>query len=268
MESPSDNQAPIIIGIYGLSGSGKSTLLQHLKESYALNHFLMHEGSEMIDKVCPGGLSKFQQLEEPMKMRYRALAIRKIQEISMNKGAPALVAGHCSMWSEQLSQPQSIWTEDDLAVYTHIIYIDAPAEKIQQNCSNDKDKRRPDLSIEKLNTWKKFEKDQLRRFCAENQLLLFELPNRLQNVEYLIGVIRNFEAQTEEANTARVKIRLGQLLMKNPNPIDKVLLLDCDKTIAPYDSGLLFWKNSSFDPNVLLADYRTPQEQIFASNYG
>lgn len=46
---------PTIIGLYAISGSGKSHLLNKLQIDPALASFAFYDGSEMLDRVTPGG---------------------------------------------------------------------------------------------------------------------------------------------------------------------------------------------------------------------
>ncbi|KAK3679565.1 hypothetical protein LTR37_021411 [Vermiconidia calcicola] len=93
----SSHGRPLVIGLYGLPGSGKTYLLNKLRDRWGDTTFNFHEGSEIIDRVTPGGLPAFQKLDAQMKSQFRTTAITKIEDDLLGNGKVAIVAGHFAL---------------------------------------------------------------------------------------------------------------------------------------------------------------------------
>ena len=147
--SASDAKA-VVVGLYGLPGSGKSFLLNQLKQELGQTQFMFYEGSEMIATVVPGGLDAFQGMGEQEKAHWRGHAIGAIAKSCADSGKVAIVAGHFMFWSEEQENGRPVYTENDFKVYTHILYLDIPAELVAQRRLNDTERIRPSPSTSHL----------------------------------------------------------------------------------------------------------------------
>lgn len=141
---------PKVIGIYGIPGSGKTTLLHELKNVLDIERFSLYEGSEMIARTIDGGLAAFQKLDEQNKENARRLAIRAIQDDCAKNGKTAIVTGHFMFWQEEEFRGEIVCTDNDLATYTHIVYMNVSPEIINDYCSKDTTKRRDLCSVAHL----------------------------------------------------------------------------------------------------------------------
>ena len=247
--TPNDNFVrPIVVGLYGLPGSGKSTLLRNLTQELDSHHFMLCEGSEQIAKVCPGGLDAFKALSVTDKTTYREKAIQSVQQECLVNGRSAVLAGHFMFrFNESEVQSSEVWTSADANVFTHIIYLDTAATDIERQCSEDLQRTdREPLPAATLEIWKRAEKDRLRSICYDNAIL-FSIAQRSGPavVEEVVQLLRDFLSHDESYNHNNLIATVDEIVNTSYNTTQAMLLLDADKTLAPIDSGNLFWRGFS-----------------------
>ena len=161
-----ENVRTLIFGIYGIPGAGKTTLLKDLQQVMDPDEISFFEGSAVITKLMSGDLRQFQNLPEAQKQPYREEAINRIRADCMADLKSGVVTGHYMFWSESDEEGRVACTQADLQTYTHIIYLDTPAEVIVERCLSDKLRSRPDPSVEHLQRWQAREKG-----CTSRALL-------------------------------------------------------------------------------------------------
>ena len=75
-------------------------------------------------------------------------------------------------WNDKSAESgETIWTDKDQDVYTHILYFGVPPEIIASRRENDRDRSRPLISIEHLRKWQHSERRRLRELCRETGIL-------------------------------------------------------------------------------------------------
>ncbi|KAL9026977.1 MAG: hypothetical protein Q9196_004437 [Gyalolechia fulgens] len=241
------HEKPVIVGIYGLPGSGKSFRMNQLKQLFGKEHFAFYEGSEMIAAIVPGGLEGFKRMEQQEQTGWRQ---RAIDEISMEcevSGNLAIVTGHFMFWDEGQEAGQPVCTQNDLDTFTHILYLDVPAEIIKDRifCDNTSVAkiRQMNPSVNHLHKWQQAEQTQLRDLCRKHGILF----TILHPEETLLGkvsiLLRDIQLHTEAVNLARAEKTLDQVVIAHgPHRLETMLVIDGDKTLAAADTGKEFWK--------------------------
>ena len=252
----SDNKA-VVVGLYGVPGSGKTFLLNQLKQELGQTHFVFHEGSKMIATVVPGGLDAFQNMEEQEKTHWRQRAIDTIGKNCVDSGQVAVVAGHFMFWSQEQEFGLPVYTRNDLHVFTHILYLDTPAELIAQRCLDDTEKRRTPTSASHLRKWQQEEKTQLRHLCRHHGilfLLIAPCPTLLKEISILL---HDFRYHNEQYNLSQAEKRLDDAFVASKGQLETMLVMDADRTLATEDTGALFWERVSksrpleYEPSTL-----------------
>ncbi|KAJ5335706.1 uncharacterized protein N7506_005642 [Penicillium brevicompactum] len=239
-----DSPKPVIIGVYGLPGSGKSFLLDILKCGLSHAEFSFYDGSQAIAAATPGGLQAFQNLNEDSKERVRDLAIRRIKQDSSHSGRSAIVTGHAMFWAEEAAG-QLVCTPADLHTYTHILYLDVPAENIAEYRSGDQKRSRPATSIAHLDKWQQEEKKRLRHICRSHDIIFTTITQRQVSMGKIVPFIQDLKIHTEGLNSRLAQQRMDDCITNGSERSETVLVFDADKTLAPQDSGELFWELAS-----------------------
>lgn len=236
------NKKAIVVGLYGIPGSGKTFFLEQLKAELGEEHFKFYDGSKMIDNLVPGGLEAFQRLEEQEKVHWRQLAIDTIGKECADTGRLGVVAGHFMFWPEEDEAGMPVHTRNDLNTYTHILYLNVPAELVAQRCLNDKERNRPTASIDHLRKWQQTETTQLRHLCYHHGIL-FSLVSPHPTMHKKVSMLlRDFRYHTENRNLSHAENRLDEVVAAGQGHLETVLVMDADRTLAATDSGSLFWK--------------------------
>ena len=248
---PPQIKKPVVIGIYGIPGCGKTFLLNQLKQTFEPEWFKFYDGSQVIAAVVPGGLNSFQKLEEQEQIHWREVAIEKIGQDCAARGGAAVVAGHFMFWAEGAVVGRPVYTNNDMGTYTHILYLDFPADVVAQRRQNDTERCRPSTTVDHLRKWQQEEKDQLCCLCRQHGILfslVAQNPSMLSNVSALL---RNFYQQSEEHNLESAEIALDEALFTEKGHLKTLLVLDADRTLTAEDTGSLFWKRHR-DPGLSL----------------
>ncbi|KAF2832348.1 hypothetical protein CC86DRAFT_340779 [Ophiobolus disseminans] len=248
MTAPATNK-PTIIGLYGISGCGKSYLLKELNKDDALKeqHFTFHDGSELIASVTPGGLETFKQLIEADQKVYIAAALNKVSKGCQDRQETAVITGHHLFWNpEKEEKARVVSTEKDWKIYTHIVYLNVEPGLVAKRGKDDTSRTRPDLSVADLTEWQNAERTSLRRACRENKVLYTSIDVHTGSDDNIIllrlkNMLKDFRQHTEAANISAIDAAL-ETALHNQDGLEKVLLLDGDKTLAPCDTGSMFWK--------------------------
>jgi len=251
---------PKIVGLYGLPGSGKSTLLRLLADMPEHHEWLFFEGSKKIAEHCPGGLSSFENLSVAGKATCREKAIQSIERESIEKGRSAVVAGHFMFWNhESECDREEVWTSIDARTFTHIIYLDTPVADIERQRSEDTQRSdRGTMPAARLEAWKAAEKQRLHTVCYEHEILLSLVETTRSSFPATVSkLLRNFEEHNEAYNHTSLMKTLDELIVTHYDKAETLLLVDADKTLAPLDSGHLFWNRSRDDED--------PLEHLFCS---
>jgi uracil phosphoribosyltransferase/phosphoserine phosphatase/adenylate kinase len=232
---------PRVVGIYGISGSGKSHLLKHLEKMLGVRQFKYYDGSSQIEKVTPGGLLAFQNMGEIEQVLYRKKAIISVQEECKAASVTGIVAGHLMFWNLDSSAPgKVIWTDADAETYTQIIYLDVPARTIQEQRVNDQKKLRPVLSEEQLRQWMGAEISELSRICFLQNIALMPISGSHQEeVLRILGWLKLDDLEYDFQQAAR---RLDNAIADQKKDLETIVVLDADKTLAPKDTGEMFWE--------------------------
>jgi phosphoserine phosphatase/uracil phosphoribosyltransferase/adenylate kinase len=233
---------PAIIGLYGISGSGKSFLLKQLQQKLDPALFFLLEGSDKIASLVHGGLKAFHELDEEGKMHQRCQAIDAIKRESYDSGRSAIVTGHLALWESGSIQP--IYTSNDLDAFTHIIYLDIPANVISQRRLNDDKRDRTGISPENLHQWQETEIAMMRELCRNHHILFSRVSDPSTLLQRVTELILHFSSHMmPKSNLARVHLKLDEVLsIHGHGNVQTALVLDGDKTLAAQDTGVLFWQ--------------------------
>lgn len=199
------------------------------------------EGSQEIASLLKGGLPDFNWLDDHEKTAIRERAVEAIGQRSARSGRDVMVTGHYMFWDEDDTAGQVVCTAKDLQTYTHIIYLNTPAELLLARRENDKLKARKPCSAAHLQRWQQTEIDDLRRLCRDNHIL-FSVVENLDVLERDIGAMvqhfRNTETEGRLAHIAR------KFVGKDPSDdglLKTYLVFDADKTLSDADTGAMFW---------------------------
>ncbi|KXH47643.1 uracil phosphoribosyltransferase [Colletotrichum nymphaeae SA-01] len=236
---------PTIVGLYGLPGSGKSYVLCRLKTNFGFgNRFQYYEGSEVIGNLVDGGLEAFKRLDNDAKTRQRRQAIQRVADECTATGRIGIVTGHYSFWNGNPPSYDVVWTDADMRVFTHIVYLNMPAISLWDQRTYDEVRTRPELQPHHLAQWKNSETTALSRLSRLNGMQFMPLylggPHSFDGIEHML---RNIETKDEE-NLRRVKSGTDRLLFSGPgrDRLDTVLVLDADRTLCAADTGSMFWE--------------------------
>lgn len=260
----SSDQRPesTIVGLYGVSGSGKSFILEILKQSLGQEPFMFYEGSQVIAAVTPGGLEAFQSSSEESKADLREHAINRIKEEARDSGKVAIVAGHAMLWPEEQDAGQWVCTSADLDSYTHIVYLNVSPKIIAEYRLNDQVKSRPDASTAHLERWQEAEMKELRHRCRSHHITFSTFSPSRDPSDKLISLLRHLHKHTEDFNTRLAEQEMNKILATGAEPLETVLVLDADKTLAPQDSGELFYE--ALPRLRFLEDAISPLKELFS----
>ena len=259
------NDQAVVVGLYGVPGSGKTTLLCQLKQELGQDDFLFYDGSEMIATVVPGGLERFQSLEEQEKVEWREIAINRIRRECTASKRVGVVAGHLLFWPEGEKTPREAYTQSDLATYTHLLYLDVPTLLIEYRCKHDTKRRRSVTSAIHLNKWQREEKNKLRKLCRKHQILFMLVSDGPGMLNKVSMMLRDFQRHTEEYNLCQARSRLDEIFAAQQGQLETVLVIDADRTLGAEDTGAIFWERVS-DPDPSLSEQgKSPLKTLFDS---
>lgn len=277
LSAPSANHSsssvrPTVIGIYGLPGSGKSTLLRILQSKLSDAAFNFIEGSEKIASLLPDGLNEFHLLNEDHKAAVRKQAIDEIKVDAAHSGRAAIVAGHYMFWAEEMPAGRPVCTPNDLATFTHIIYLAIPPEVILQQCLNDAARPRQYGSVGHFQRWQHQEIGDLRHLCRQHNILFSAVSNLETVSERVTTLIQNFCQGHRHGPSCDVKPALAKVddivSRHNPGQLSTCLVMDADKTLAAEDSGTLFWQRVPSLHVSRFATGRCPLKDLFGGPLG
>ncbi len=270
--TPRSQTKPTVVGIYGLPGCGKSFLLNELKSTLGEQHFSFFEGSAIIASLVPGSLESFSGLCEDDKRMYRQAAIEFIHNECNIDGKTGIVAGHYMFWPEEEDLPTKVVTNQDLNVYTHIVYLDVAPEIMSSRREMDETRSRPSASIDHLRKWQATEKTELADLCRSYNILFTSLPSSDNTVlERVEALVVDFQRHTPEYNLARAESTLDEIIgaINMAKTLETILILDADKTLAPQDTGNLFWEKLAKDGHQATHDAgRNPLKVLFSGPLG
>ena len=169
-------------------------------------------------------------------------------------------------WSEEQAAGSPVYTQNDFEVFTHILYLDIPAEVVEQRCLNDTEQSRPLTSASFLRRWQQKEKAQLRHLCRCHGVLFMLVspyPTLLSKISMLL---HDFRYHTEKYNVSQAETRLDDIVGASENQLKTMLVLDADKSLAAADAGALFWQRVS---NVQPSKYQSSTlKALFSSPLG
>ncbi|KAB8291104.1 hypothetical protein EYC80_009792 [Monilinia laxa] len=257
-----------VVGIYGISGCGKSFLLKQLKERFGKGAtFVFIDGSELIAECVPGGLEVFQKMDEAQQKHHRKKAINMIRKMHTDEGRVAVIAGHFMLWDDEKADLVKVWTSNDAMVYTHIIYLDIPADIIQEYRFNDEKKYRFPASKKQLQEWIKREVAGLGKVCSENEILLTSMHtsdplNRVSTLLY------NFMEQSEPINLYHSKVQMDDFVARSQGKLETALVIDGDRTLVSEDTGGLFWQIWMARRGLNYVEHENPIKVLFKSELG
>lgn len=238
---------PIIIGLYGISGSGKTILLLQMRIDPTLDNFLFYDGSQLLGQVTPGGLDAFRKLKPTDKVHYREQALEYVSHACKSQQKTAVIAGHYIFWNPEKT-PKYLYAgvNKDWETYTHIIYLNTDPELVADRRSSDISRRRQSLHVDELREWQQMERNELRDKCREHGVFFTSINETALSPQGATSrkvktVLKAFHEYTEEVNLEAVESALTTAL-GNLDKVEKVLVFDADKTLAPQDTGALFWE--------------------------
>lgn len=236
-----DAKKPTVVGLYGLSGSGKTYLLNQLGQELQQEPFHFFDGSEIIASLVPGGLEKFKKAKRDDKIHWRELAIREIRRQCAESGRIGVVAGHFVLWSEdQNLNGEQVWTQADTDTYTHIFYLNTPVRMLAQRRGGDNTRLRQLVSEHDLARWQSAERQGLRDVCHTHGIIFGLVPSCPMELGGMEMLLRNICQRTEWDHLSAIKREMDQAVA-GQGPLETMLVLDADRTLAAVDTGMLFW---------------------------
>ncbi|KAF9045639.1 uracil phosphoribosyltransferase-domain-containing protein [Rhodocollybia butyracea] len=246
---------PIVVGLV--------FLLDQLKTKLGQENFTFYEGSGVISSLVPGGLDAFRKMGGGEKEIWRERAIDKIGHDSSLSGRVAVLAGHYLFWDEKDESGELVWTDRDAATFTHILYLDIPANVIALRRQNDPERHRPSVSEGHLCRWQETERAQLRLLCLQHGILFSVVAP--SEVSFIVS---DFQQRSEAFNLSCAGAELDDVIREMINPA-AMIVMDGDRTLIAEDTGTIFWKLASTDRMLVDAKNKEavtcPLKALFSS---
>ncbi|KAK3392207.1 uracil phosphoribosyltransferase-domain-containing protein [Sordaria brevicollis] len=264
-----------VLGIYGLPGSGKSHFLGRFKNAFPSQCFVIYEGSEVIASLMgPGrGLEDFHALTQEEKTHYRERAIIKIREECQKTYRSGVVAGHYMFWPKDNEQGTVVWTKADQETFTHIIYLQVPAETLFQRRERDTVRKRERVAPEHLHKWQQAEMQQLGDIAKRCGIEFAVLDDSAKTINGLSldrdvpSILHEFHSDSQEYNRTRVLATVDEIVTnvkaRKGTRVTTVMVFDADKTLTAQDTGKEFWGRVSHPRQGLFLGRPSPVEEIF-----
>jgi hypothetical protein len=240
------------IGLYGISRSGKNFLIDSLVRhiNRLSEKTLFHaNGSGTLDAISLRLFSQpLKDTTEEQKERLRSIFCDEITGLN-NGFRHIIVDGHYSF--PQSNEFKTVFTNKDRDLYDTFFYLDTPAKKIIEYANNDSVKKNVAFMNEnEIDAWKNFEIGELRKVCsAKNKELIVLDYNTEDCLDYFERYLFNNTGiilDTEE--TVRSMIAEHRELI---GKYDKILLLDCDRTLSNNDTTYDFCGFLGIEKNAL-----------------
>ena len=130
-------------------------------------------------------------------------------------------------------------------MFTHILYLETPAELIAQRCLDDTEKSRTPTSASHLRRWQQEEKTQLRHLCRHHGILFLLITPSATLLKEISILLHDFRYHDEQYNLSRAKNRLDDVVVACQGQLETVLVMDADRTLATEDTGALYWEKVS-----------------------
>lgn len=241
-----------VIGIYGISGSGKTTLINRLEQMLGQNHFKFFEGSTVLKEQVGVDSRDFESLLPEQKRAIREQAIQQIVMQSNHEQKIAVVTGHFSFWPDC----EHVLTEADWRAYNHIFYLDVRPEEVFQRRENDTGKLREVIPLSELRDWQEHEKSQMPELCKKHSII-FEFISSSNTTKQICDKLENV---LESHILSLLKEKLSIFVKSKYPNVETMLVFDGDRTLAPQDTGMLFWKQYPGRENSLKELFGNPPD--------
>ncbi|KAI1262809.1 uracil phosphoribosyltransferase-domain-containing protein [Xylariaceae sp. FL1019] len=236
------NKLPIVVGIFGIPGSGKTSLMRNLEVELGHEDYEFYEVSKMIVDLV--GSNQFDKMTERDKLTLRERAMDTIRQECLDSGRVGVVSAHFMFWSEsEETLPPPVTTLPHLTTYTHILYLDVPAESISRKRILDKTvytRYRDEFSVGHLHKWKGEEMSQLRDLCRDYGIPFCALAAQETLIDKVSTFIQDFKYHNEDYNLRRAEREIDEVLAPH-RFLQTMLVIDGDSTVANKDATVLSW---------------------------
>lgn len=184
-------------------------------------------------------IQDFISMDETSKNEIRTAAIEKVR---LCPGL-SVVAGHASFPKKGNNDITfcDVFTEGDALTYKAILYLDTSPDQVfsQRQADNQRELRRRDdsISVENIQKWIQHEKDLLALMCQKHRISFALVKDETDIRRYIVEEILP-PLVAEAANNSEKAL---QSEVHSIPFADVYLLFDGDRTLAPDDTGKLFW---------------------------
>ncbi|RAL65050.1 hypothetical protein DID88_001157 [Monilinia fructigena] len=206
-------------------------------------------------------------MDEAQQKHHRKKAIDMIRKMYIDDGRVAVIAGHFMLWDDKKADLIKVWTPNDAIIYSHIIYLDIPADIIQEYRSKDEKKHRFPASKKQLQEWMQREVAGLGKVCAENEILLMSVHTS-DPLNRVLSLLYNFMGQSEPINLYHAKTKTDDFVARSQGQLETALVIDGDRTLVSEDTGELFWQIWMARHGLNYVEHDDPTKVLFKSELG
>jgi phosphoserine phosphatase len=245
------------IAVYGISRSGKNYLIERLLESIngKVANTLFHvNGSGILDKLSNRKFGiPLQDTDENQKKQLRLMFYDEFDIAGSGYKHKIIDAHYCFYREDDF---KIAFTNKDRDKNDIFFYVDTPADVIIKQANFDSKKKDVAfMSEEKINKWKEFEIQSLRKVCHDHDKEFIVLDNNVEDCvdffETLLLGTRNILLDSK--TIAKHMINEHQeLIDKHKN----IVILDCDRTLSNNDTTYDFCTLMDIDKHELKNIFR------------
>lgn len=229
----------IKIVICGLSCSGKTTLIKELKNIYDINFI---EGAKTLQEMAGISKKQFKMLDEKDKNIIRKKFLFHIQNIKSPNSI--VVDGHYSFMKDD--ETFEIAMQEDFKIYDIVLFLDTDIKVLQQRL---KQRDNKEISLENLQKWYDFELKGLQEKCKEYDTFFSVIDDDCHSLASFIKALENPNNRILPKNIFTSFIENHN---KNLQKYKKIIVVDCDGTLAKNDITKEFYKIQCVE------DYKIP----------
>jgi hypothetical protein len=245
------------ISLYGVSRSGKNFLIERLLESFNKKEAktLFHaDGSGILERLSNEKYGI--PLRETNESQRQQLRIMFYDELSVIENGYKHKIVDCHYCFYKNDSFEIAFNDRDRNVYDIFFYLDTPADAIIKRANLDEKKKDVAfMSEEKINKWKEFEIQSLRKICLDNNKEFVVLDS---NVEDCIDFFETLFLRTRNILLDSKDIA-KYIITEHKELIDKykrMVIIDCDRTISNNDTTYDFCALMDIDKKELKNIFR------------